>query len=76
MRFEKTKSDRLWEDILLGYISASKETFNNLNGIRMKIRKDYAEIDFWMKNVDDQDLLEQQRVWIINATTLEDETPL
>jgi hypothetical protein len=76
LRFEKSKSDRLWEDILLGYISASKETFNNLNGIRMKIRKDCAEIDFWVKNVEDEVLLEQQREWIINLTTLEDDTLL
>jgi len=48
LRFERSKVDRLWEDILLGYISAKPEVYSQLNGVRIKVRKDFAEIDFWI----------------------------
>lgn len=61
---------------MLAFISASEEIFTNLNGIRIKIRKDCAEIDFWLKNVDEQTVLENYRDWILKVTTLEEETSL
>ena len=42
LRFDRSKSNRLWEDILLGYISAKADVFTNLNGVRIKIKKDFA----------------------------------
>jgi translation initiation factor 4E len=53
LRFERPKCDRLWEDILLGFISAQPHVYEHLNGIRIKVRKDFAEIDFWLSTVDD-----------------------
>jgi hypothetical protein len=47
-----------------------------LNGIRLKVKKDFAEIDFWVRNVDDHEELENTRKWIIKATSLENHTPL
>ena len=70
LRFEKLKCDRLWEDILLGYISAGKEELQSVNGIRLKVKKDFAEIDFWVGNVEDEKLLERCRRWIVGVTTL------
>jgi translation initiation factor 4E len=76
LRFEKAKCNRLWEDILLGYISASKDVFALVNGIRLKVRKDFTEIDFWVGDVEDEKGLEECRRWIVGVTTLENETPL
>jgi hypothetical protein len=38
----------------LGYISANAKLLQNINGIRLKIRKDIAEIDFWVRVVDNE----------------------
>ena len=75
LRFEKGKVNRLWEDILLGFL-ATKGDHKELNGLRMKIKKDYAEIDFWLSHIDDEALLEHYRKWIISVTTLDNDTPL
>jgi hypothetical protein len=61
---------------LLGFISASPETFKEVNGIRIKARKDFAEIDFWVRNVEDEQILEESRRWIVGVTGLENQTPL
>jgi len=76
LRFEKSKCNRLWEDILLGFISAKAEVYSHLNGIRIKIRKDFSEIDFWLNKIDDDKILEQYRKWIVDVTSLENDTPL
>jgi hypothetical protein len=41
----------------LGYISAKPAIYAYLNGIRIKIRKDLAEIDFWVGKMDDEKIL-------------------
>lgn len=51
LRFERSKCNRLWEDILLGFISGKEDVFSHLNGVRIKIKKDFAEIDFWINTV-------------------------
>jgi hypothetical protein len=76
LRFERIKCNRLWEDVLLGFISAKEEVYDNVNGIRIKVKKDFAEIDFWMRNVDDEKVLEANRQWIIDTTMLDNDTPL
>ena len=57
LRFERPKINRLWLDILLGFISAKPNVLEHLNGIRIKVKKDFAEIDFWLSKVDDEKLL-------------------
>ena len=57
LRFDRTKSNRLWEDILLGFISANDKVYKYLNGVRIKVRKDFAGIDFWVRKVDDEEML-------------------
>jgi hypothetical protein len=76
LRFERKPCDRLWEDILLAYISGNEQLFAHLNGIRIKVKKDFAEIDFWISTVDNEEILEYYRSWIIKITTLENDTPL
>ena len=47
----------MWEDILLGFISAQENVYVHLNGVRIKVKKDYAEVDFWVSTVDDEKVL-------------------
>ena len=54
----------------MGVISAKANVFNNLNGVRLKVKKDFIEIDFWVSRVDDESLMEFYRKWIIEVTTL------
>jgi hypothetical protein len=76
LRFARDKCNRLWEDILLAYISAKDDVYSQLNGMRIKIKKDYAEIDFWVGTVDDEKALEFYREWITKVTNLDNDTPL
>ena len=61
---------------MLGYISGDDRIFKELNGIRLKTKKDFVEIDFWMSVVEDESILEYYREWIIKITNLENDTPL
>ena len=70
LRFEKSKCNRLWEDILLGYVSASAEILAEVNGVRLKVKKDFAEVDFWVANLDDEEIVENARKWIVSITSL------
>ena len=60
----------------MGYISAEKKVHEKLNGIRMKIKKDYAEIDFWLSSVDDEEMLQEYQNWIEKVTGLDEDTPM
>lgn len=40
LRFEKGKCNRVWEDILLGVVSGKSDVYANLNGVRLKVKKD------------------------------------
>ena len=42
----------------------------------MKIKKDYAEIDFWLSSVDDEEMLQQYQNWIEKVTGLDEDTPM
>lgn len=76
LRFTRDKCDRLWEDILLGFISAQESILEGVNGVRIKVKKDYAEMDFWVSSVDDEKRLESYREWITKVTGLDNDTPL
>lgn len=75
LRFEKSKVNRLWEDVLLALISAKAETLAEISGVRVKVRKELAEIDFWVGSAEEA-ALESCRRWIITITGLENETPI
>ena len=40
------------------------------------MKKDYAEMDFWLSTVDDEKVLEFYQDWIIKITGLDNDTPL
>ena len=61
---------------MLGLVAAKAEVYSNLNGVRLKVKKDFVEIDFWVGKVDDEQLMEFYRRWIVEVTTLENDTPL
>jgi len=50
--------------------------YAQLNGVRIKIKKDYAEMDFWVSTVDDEKVLEFYQDWIVKVTNLDSDTPL
>ena len=60
----------------MAFITANEDVYKYLNGVRVKVKKDFAEIDFWLSEVDDEKVLEFYRQWIINVTTLDNDTPL
>lgn len=41
----------------MGFISAKDQVYEHLNGIRIKVKKDFAEIDFWVSKVDDEKMM-------------------
>ena len=61
---------------MLGFISAKEEVYGKLNGVRIKVKKDYAEMDFWLSTVDDEDTLGFYQEWISKVTNLDGDTPL
>lgn len=77
LRFEKDKCNRVWEEMLLSYIGSEKEVVENINGIRIKIRKDgAAEIDVWVSDVYNEEQLEKQSNWVLEACSLKGDTIL
>lgn len=76
LRFAREKCNRVWEDILLGFISAEEKVYAQLNGVRVKVKKDYAEMDFWVSTVDDEKVLEFYQDWIVKVANLDSDTPL
>ena len=58
-------------------ISSSKDQVKNINGVRIKIRKDNAaEIDVWIADVYNEEELQMQRQWVLKAASLNPETTL
>ena len=60
----------------MGYISADKKVHEKLNGVRIKVKKDFAEIDFWLSEVDDEEVLQYYQDWIEKVTGLDEDTPM
>jgi hypothetical protein len=38
--------------------------------VRLKVKKDFAEVDFWVANLDDEEIVENARKWIVSITSL------
>lgn len=75
LMFEKGKSDRIWEDLLLAFISDGSEIAKNINGIRLKIRKDIASVEVWVKvKVEETPNCERLRKWVVNTIGLKEDT--
>lgn len=54
MRFDKAKSDKVWEDILMAYVGANTSKFEFVNGIRFKIRRAMLVIEIWICNAEEE----------------------
>ena len=48
MRINKQKTNRLWENSTFSLISPKNRYIDTMNGIRIKIRDNYDEIELWM----------------------------
>jgi hypothetical protein len=77
LMFEKAKSDRVWEDLLLSFISDSSEDAHNINGIRLKIRKDIASVEVWVSvKVEETPRCDRLRKWVTDTIGLKEDTHL
>ena len=76
LRFDKGKSDKVWEDMLLAFLKLNIEKREAINGIRSKIRKAMLVIEVWVRNGDNEEELERLRDWILEATFLNNDTPI
>jgi hypothetical protein len=73
--FDKNKSDRIWEDLLLAFISDSSDDVKSINGIRLKIRKDTASIEIWIAfKPNETTRLDSIRKWVVDTIGLKEDT--
>lgn len=70
---EKQKANRMWEDVLLSFVTAPKDA-EAVNGIRLKIKKDVAHIDVWTGEFEDQGEEDEVRAWVLGSAGLDEET--
>jgi hypothetical protein len=75
LMFEKNKSDRIWENLLLAFVSDSSEDAKSINGIRLKIRKDIASIEIWI-SFKPTETAKFDRIykWVTDAIGLKEDT--
>jgi len=76
LRFEKAKSDKIWEDLVLGFVALNANGNNIINGIRSKIRKEVQSIEVWFPNIENEDHVEKVREWILKVTCLNNDTSI
>ena len=75
--FEKDKTNRIWEDILLSFIDGNSEETKVINGIRLKIRKDVAAIEIWTKvPASDKERIFKVKKWFTDAAGIREDTPI
>jgi translation initiation factor 4E len=59
MKVDKKKANKFWENAIFSMISPKNKYVDIMNGIRMKIRENYDELELWMnKAVADKEKLE------------------
>lgn len=50
MRIEKKKTNKLWENSVFSMISPKNKYIDTMNGIRIKIRENYDQLELWMNS--------------------------
>lgn len=50
LRFEKEKCDKVWEDILLGFVAKNVGECQSINGVRSKTKKDVQIAEIWVSD--------------------------
>lgn len=73
--FDKSKSDRIWEDILLFFLTLESKDSKFINGIRLKIGKVAASIEVWV-SIQQTHIAEYEHIreWFLEAAQLKDDT--
>lgn len=60
---------------MLSFISYEKEGAKAVNGIRLKVRKDVASIEVWVRvQQAEKEVFESIRKWLLGAAGLRDDT--
>ena len=50
IRIDKKKSNKLWENAVLSLISPNSTCFKSINGVRIKIKEKFDEVEIWASN--------------------------
>jgi hypothetical protein len=76
LKFQKDGADKIWEDIILGFVAKNVEpaACDLINGVRSKARKDALIVEIWVSDANSEDSLEKVREWIIKTTCLNQDT--
>lgn len=75
LRFDRAQSDKVWEDILLGFVVRSLKEDPMVNGLRLKVRKSVLSVEVWVREVGEEKA-EAVRDWIIGCMCLNPDTPI
>lgn len=74
MRIDKKKANKLWENSIFSLISPKNKYTDTMNGIRMKIRQNYDELELWMnKGVMDKEKLDGIKAYLKENYQITDE---
>lgn len=71
IRIEKKKSNRLWETSVFSMISPKNKYVDVMNGIRIKVRENFDELELWMNaGVADKEKLEGVKNYLKESTQI------
>jgi hypothetical protein len=48
LKLKKARSNRQWEDILLAIINPDNRLVDDINGLRLKIKEKWDEVEVWL----------------------------
>jgi hypothetical protein len=51
LKFEKDKADKIWEDIVLGFLGKNVGECGLINGVRYKVKKEILSVEIWISDV-------------------------
>ena len=74
VKIEKRKSNRLWESTLFSMVSPKNKHIDILNGIRIKIRESFDEIEMWMNaGASEKERLDGLRAYLKESMQITDD---
>jgi translation initiation factor 4E len=74
IKIEKKRSNKLWESTLFAMISPKNRNIDVMNGIRIKIREKFDEIELWMNSTaNDKERLEGLKQFLKENTQITDD---
>lgn len=54
VKLKKNKSSRNWEDIILMFISPSNTYSKEINGVRLKVKERFDEVELWVVRMEEE----------------------